>query len=303
MFEKSSVFCSLAATGVLLTSSACAEFVHADRFEDEPTVVLLGVPQGTVSPGQSFTIRWGASNTQLGNNAPCTRSGSATEWAPGGFPLSNQPAVNNVGVTVTVPPQANNGEQIQFSLSCLGNQGVSQVVSQNVTVGGIDCTNATPAGIVQLGFPSAWPGNFRSSAGFNVGNAPSLSQGECVALAFNAGEFGVPPRWTAGALQIFTSTNGNQGAMSLSISRCPCDFRSSQNTSSQTCLTLPSSKSSLGWRLLGSPADTPGVCPLLVNTNYFVNIAYGSSTQTGFGSCAGGDCRPIGNNICQQNCP
>jgi hypothetical protein len=273
---------------------------------NSPTVALGGVPTTNVTPGQQFTVTWSSSNTQTGNSTPCTRSGTGTEWAPGGNPVANQAANNPTGIAVTIPAGSTNGQQFTFTLTCQGNGGSSGLDSRTVTVNvsnDPNCPVSNPHGLSQIGSPTTWPGTFRGQGGFNNGNAVSLSPGECMALSFNSGQIASPPVWTTGFLQMFTSTSGTQGAQSVSISRCPCDYRSTVLiTSGQTCMTQPASKVSLGWRVVAQPTDIASQCPLLTNTDYFVNITYGNASSQ-FGFCPGGGCKSIGGNTCQGTCP
>jgi len=270
-----------------------------------PSVSLGGVPVTTVTSGQSFTLTWNSANTQTGNSTPCTRSGTnGTGWANGG-PVTGQPGVNASGIQVTIPSTATDGQTFNFTMQCVGNGGTSGQDTRTVTVlNGPSCPANNVHGL-QVISPSTWPGNFRSPSGIGPGASIPMSSNQCLAMAFNSGQFGTPPRWTGGRIEFFTQT-GALGTFSLSYSRCPCDFRPALNDNNQQCRTFSAaSKLVLGWKLIASPgAPTNGQCGLLTNTDYFVNVAYGPGTEPSnpLGQCFSGACPVFGSSVCGENC-
>jgi hypothetical protein len=259
-----------------------------------PTIALSISPT-TVASDQSFTVSW---SINPGATATCTPTGGGgTNWSTLGASVFQQ----NAGAGSRSYSLLNTGTQptsVTFTLACTFQTGSAPQQSATVTVnpqggGGGDCTGFTPPHqVVEVPFEGVFGGNNRPLFPGTAGNARivEITANSVMAVRFVARPitniFNDMP--AQGAFELLNQKGLNIGVTSLSLKRCPGDFR---NVGDGCNGIFFGNTNTMSFAAASAAVPGDGFCALTPGQTYYINIVHGtppnlSNTTCSFGACA-----------------
>jgi hypothetical protein len=267
-----------------------------------PTIALSISPT-TVASDQSFTV---SCSINPGATATCTPTGGAgTNWSTLGASVFQQ----NSGAGSRSFSLVNTGAQpttVTFTLACTFQTGSAPQQSAQVTInpqggGGGDCSGFTPPHtVVQVPFEGVFGGVNRPLFPGSEGNSRivEISANTVLAVRFVARPVtnifnDMPAR---GAFELLNQKETPIGPTSVSLKRCPGDFR---NLGDGCNGVFNSNTNVTPFAAASAAVPGDGFCPLIPGETYYINIVHGvppnlSNNTCPFGACAVGYLRRSG---------